>query len=59
MIVAHGAINKAIMSYIKKHPTGEFWSGGLQTNCNIIVVDYNDGKYNVINETMIMYNGSL
>ena len=22
MIVAHGAINKAIMSYIKKHPTG-------------------------------------
>ena len=59
MIVAHGAINKAIMSYIKKHPIGEFWSGGLQTNCNIIVVDYNDGKYNVINETMIMYNGSL
>ena len=59
MIVAHGAINKAIMSYIKKHPTSEFWSGGLQTNCNIIVVDYNDGKYNVINETMIMYNGSL
>ncbi len=59
MIVAHGAINKAIMSYIKKHPTSEFWSGGLQTNCNIIVVDYTDGEYKIINETMIMYNGSL
>lgn len=55
MIVAHGAINKAIMSYIKKHPTSEFWSGGLQTNCNIIVVDYTDGKYTVINETLLMY----
>lgn len=59
MIVAHGAINKAIMSYIKKHPTSEFWSGGLQTNCNIIVVNYANGKYNIINETMIMYDGSL
>ncbi|MBO6113915.1 MAG: histidine phosphatase family protein [Lachnospiraceae bacterium] len=55
MIVAHGAINKAIMSYIKKHPVSEFWSGGLQTNCNIIVVDYTDGLYTVINETMLMY----
>ncbi|MBQ8913822.1 MAG: histidine phosphatase family protein [Lachnospiraceae bacterium] len=55
MIVAHGAINKAIMSYIKKHPTSEFWSGGLQTNCNIIVVDYSDGIYTVINETLLMY----
>ncbi|MBQ8923152.1 MAG: histidine phosphatase family protein [Lachnospiraceae bacterium] len=55
MIVAHGAINKGIMSYIKKHPTGEFWSGGLQTNCNIIVVDYTDGKYTIIDETRIVY----
>ncbi|MBQ8914254.1 MAG: histidine phosphatase family protein [Lachnospiraceae bacterium] len=59
MIVAHGAINKAIMSYIKKHPISEFWSGGLQTNCNIIVVDYSNGRYNIINETMIMYDSSL
>ncbi|MBQ9608639.1 MAG: histidine phosphatase family protein [Lachnospiraceae bacterium] len=55
MIVAHGAINKGIMSYIKKHPTSEFWSGGLQTNCNIIVVNFTDGKYTIIDETRIMY----
>ena len=55
MMVAHGAINKGIMSYIKKHPTSEFWSGGLQKNCNIIVVDYSGGKYTIIDETMILY----
>lgn len=50
MIVAHGTLNKAIMSYIKKHPTSMFWSGGLQPNCNIIIVDYSDGKYSIISE---------
>lgn len=56
MIVAHGALNKAIMSYIKKHPTSEFWSGDVQTNCNIIAVDYTDGKYTIVNESLLMYD---
>ncbi len=55
MIVAHGAINKAIMAHIKKHDLKEFWSGGLQKNCNIIVVEYNQGKYNIIEETKVLY----
>ncbi len=55
MIVAHGAMNKAIMTYVKKHGIEEFWSGGLQQNCNIIVVDYKEGKYNVLEETKILY----
>ncbi|MDO5127245.1 MAG: histidine phosphatase family protein [Eubacteriales bacterium] len=55
MIVAHGALNKAIMSYIKKHSVEYFWSGGLQTNCNVIIVDYSDGKYEIIDETRIFY----
>lgn len=55
MIVAHGALNKAIMSYIKKHSTEHFWSGGLQENCNVIIVDYTDRKYTIIDETRLFY----
>lgn len=62
MIVAHGALNKAIMSYIKKHSIEYFWSGGLQSNCNVIIVDYSSktNKYNIIDETKLFYSeGSL
>ncbi|MDE6025866.1 MAG: histidine phosphatase family protein [Lachnospiraceae bacterium] len=55
MIVAHGALNKAIMSYIKKHSIEYFWSGGLQENCNVIIVDYTNGVYNIIDETKLFY----
>lgn len=55
MIVAHGALNKAIMSYIKKHSIEYFWSGGLQQNCNVMIVDYTDGKYTIIDETRLFY----
>lgn len=56
MIVAHGAINKAIMTHIKKHELEYFWTGGLQKNCNIIIVDYTNGAYNIIDETRIFYD---
>lgn len=55
MIVAHGAMNKAIMTYIKGHSLEHFWSGGLQKNCNVIMVDYTEGKYTVIDETKVFY----
>ncbi len=55
MIVAHGALNKAIMCHVKRHSIEHFWSGGLQRNCNVIIVDYTDGKYTVVNETKTFY----
>lgn len=55
MIVAHGAINKALMMHIKKHDMRYFWSGGLQKNCNVMIVDYTDCKYTIIDETRIFY----
>ncbi|MGN0394262.1 MAG: histidine phosphatase family protein [Coprococcus sp.] len=58
MIVAHGAINKAIMMHVKKHDMKYFWSGGLQKNCNVIIIDYTDGKYNIIDETRLFYESS-
>ena len=56
MIVAHGALNKAIMSYIKGHGLEDFWSGGLQKNCNVIIVDYTDQRYKIIDETKLFYS---
>ena len=55
MIVADGALNKAIMSYVKKHAIKDFWSGGLQENCNVIIIDYSDNNYTIINETKLFY----
>ncbi len=55
MIVGHGAMNKSIMCYIKKHGIDMFWSGGLQKNCNVIIVDYTDGKFTVLEEEKIYY----
>ncbi len=55
MIVAHGAINKAIMMYIKQHGKEDFWSGGLQKNCNIMIIDYTNNCYQVISEENLFY----
>lgn len=55
MIVAHGALNKAIMCHIKQHGTDKFWSGGLQKNCNVMIVKRENNNYQIIDETKIFY----
>ena len=55
MLVAHGALNKAIMCHIRQHGTDKFWSGGLQKNCNVMIVKREHGEYQVIEETKIFY----
>lgn len=59
MIVAHGAINKALMMHIKGHEMKYFWTGGLQKNCNVIIVDYHENHYTIIDETKIFYDEEL
>ena len=55
MIVAHGALNKAIMCYVKQHGIDQYWSGGLQKNCNVIIVNLDEKGYTVIDETKLFY----
>lgn len=55
MIVAHGALNKALMCHIKQHGISQYWSGGLQTNCNVIIVSLDDAGYHVVDETRVFY----
>lgn len=55
MIVAHGALNKAIMCYIKQQEIEKFWTGGLQKNCNVMIVNRENEQYQIIDETKIFY----
>ncbi len=55
MIVAHGAMNKALMCHIKQHGIDQYWSGGLQTNCNVIIVNLDRDGYHVVDETRTFY----
>ena len=43
MIVAHGALNKGLMSYLEKNDKAHFWGKGLQKNCQASIFDF-DGK---------------
>ncbi len=58
MIVAHGAMNKALMTYVKKHDLSQFWTGGLQKNCNVILLSLKNQQFEIIDETHIFYDES-
>ena len=55
MIVAHGAMNKAIMCHVKQHGIEEYWSGGLQKNCGVIIVRLDETGYTLLDENKIFY----
>lgn len=50
MVVAHGAMNKALMLNIRKTELKDFWLGGLQKNCNAIIVSYKNGTFQILSE---------
>lgn len=55
MIVAHGAVNKAMMRHIRQSKIEEYWKGSLQRNCGVTIVDYSDDGFNVIEENKVFY----
>ena len=56
LIVAHGAVNKAMMRYIRQSELKDFWAGSLQRNCGVTIVGYEDGKFNIIEENTVFYD---
>ncbi len=48
MIVAHGALNKAIMCYLENHGLKDFWKDGLQENCQATIFLYDGQKWSKI-----------
>ena len=55
MIVAHGAVNKAMLHYIRKNEIKDLWEGSLQRNCGVPIVDCRDGKFDVIEDNKVFY----
>ncbi|MCR5703645.1 MAG: histidine phosphatase family protein [Eubacterium sp.] len=55
LIVGHGAMNKAMMCHILNHGLEQFWSGGLQKNCGVIILRLDDKGYHLIEENAVFY----
>lgn len=45
MIVAHGALNKGVMSYLEGNDIAHFWGNGLQKNCDADIFSYDGGSW--------------
>lgn len=50
LIVAHGAMNKALMRVLKKTQLKDFWAGKLQKNCGVTIVRANGEQCEIIEE---------
>lgn len=55
MIVAHGALNKALLCHIMNHGIEEYWAGGLQKNCGVVIVKLDNKGYHIIEESKLFY----
>ena len=56
LIVAHGAMNKALLRVLKKSELKDFWEGKLQKNCGVTIVQA-DGKQCIIIEEGKVFDG--
>lgn len=49
LLVAHGAVNKAMLMHItKEKDLKNFWGPGLQANCHAAIVSLKNNKYEVL-----------
>lgn len=45
MVVAHGALNSALMCYLENNGKDHFWGKGLQKNCQASVFEYDGSSW--------------
>lgn len=57
LIVAHGAMNKALMLNLKHIGIKDFWKGEFQKNCCVNVYELTGDTLTVIEEARIYYEG--
>lgn len=50
LIVAHGALNKGLMYYIKNNDLEHYWAPGLQKNCEASIFDFDGKNWSTIKE---------
>jgi probable phosphoglycerate mutase len=55
LIVAHAALNKSLLRYIKKLELKDFWSGEFQKNCAVTIAEINGDHMHIKQEGKIYY----
>ncbi len=55
LIVAHGALNKALMLNLNHQPIKEMWSGIFQRNCCVNIYEINGHDFKLIQNGRIYY----
>lgn len=58
-IVAHAAIIRSMMLFIKNRQWSEFWDGTYYRNCCVSIVSCEDGKMTALEEAKIYYALSI
>lgn len=56
MIVAHGAMNKALLKNIRGLEMKDFWYGRLQQNCAATIVRLHKDSFEIVDESKIFYS---
>ena len=56
LIATHGAALRGLAAVIKELPVSRYWEGGVHKNCGMTIVDYKDGKYEIVEEAIILYD---
>lgn len=56
LIATHGAALRGLAAVIKGLPVSRYWEGGVHKNCGMTIVDYKDGKYEIVDEAIILYD---
>ena len=55
MIVAHGALNKSILIYLKNLEIKNMWDGVFQKNCCVNIFEINGNDFKLIEEAKVYY----
>lgn len=55
LIVAHGALNRCILSTIQNIPPDRFWQISLP-NCAASILSLEDGKFDVLEQSIVYYD---
>ena len=55
LVVAHGALNKALMLNLNHKPISEIWDGIFQRNCCVNIYEINGRDFRLIQDGVIFY----
>lgn len=56
LVATHGAALRGLICALKGNPVSKFWEGGIHKNCGMTIVDIKNGKAQIVQEAIIVYD---